>query len=431
MALLALCTATFDGRAHPAEVVEVREAAAGRPRGYYVHYADFNKRLDEWVAADRLQPLPPGGLGAPGAEAAGTGRAAPLADPKTPGSGDRKLTRSFKRRYDEIHHVEKPVAELPAIDQQLEKAHEERTKVKNIQLVELGRYEMDTWYFSPYPGEYAHCHKVFLCEYCLKYMQHKESLIRHHAACDRRKPPGKEIYRASRPPSPKHALPISAFEVDGKEHKLYCQNLALLSKLFLDHKTCFFDTEPFKFYVVTERDERGHHLVGYFSKEKNSLEGYNLACILTLPSYQRKGYGGFLIALSYELSRREGKVGTPERPLSDLGQVSYRSFWLRQTLGALHRHRGQLSVKELSEMTHIRAEDIVTTLQSINLIKYWKGQHIINTTPRVVEEHLRSLSNHRQLEILQECIRWEPAVEPGAAGAALKRKASAGTPRTR
>lgn len=31
-------------------------------------------------------------------------------------------------------------------------------------------------------------------------------------------------------------------------------------------------------------------------QEKHSEESYNLACILTLPPYQRKGYGKFLIA---------------------------------------------------------------------------------------------------------------------------------------
>lgn len=55
-------------------------------------------------------------------------------------------------------------------------------------------------------------------------------------------------------------------------------------------------------------DSFGFHPVGYFSKEKYSDLGYNLACILTFPSYQRKGYGRVLIAFSYELSK---KVGSP------------------------------------------------------------------------------------------------------------------------
>lgn len=76
------------------------------------------------------------------------------------------------------------------------------------------------------------------------------------------------------------------------------------------------DVEPFLFYILCECDKSGYHVVGYFSKvcptlfsqwvnpllgcgwqEKDSPEGYNVACILTFPQYQRKGYGRFLIAL--------------------------------------------------------------------------------------------------------------------------------------
>lgn len=34
------------------------------------------------------------------------------------------------------------MAELPPIDQHLEKEHQEKTKVKNIQCVEMGKYEV-------------------------------------------------------------------------------------------------------------------------------------------------------------------------------------------------------------------------------------------------------------------------------------------------
>lgn len=42
--------------------------------------------------------------------------------------------------------------------------HEEFTKVRNILSIELGRYEMDTWYFSPFPPEYKDVSKLFFCE---------------------------------------------------------------------------------------------------------------------------------------------------------------------------------------------------------------------------------------------------------------------------
>lgn len=68
--------------------------------------------------------------------------------------------------------------------------------------------------------------------------------------------------------------------------------------MFLDHKSLFYDVEPFLFYVVTEVDDFGARFVGYFSKEKRSPKDYNVSCIMTLPVRQRQGWGNLLIDFS-------------------------------------------------------------------------------------------------------------------------------------
>lgn len=39
-------------------------------------------------------------------------------------------------------------------------------------------------------------------------------------------------------------------------NKIYSQTLCLLAKLFLDHKTLYYDVEPFLFYVLTKNDQK-------------------------------------------------------------------------------------------------------------------------------------------------------------------------------
>lgn len=155
--------------------------------------------------------------------------------------------------------------------------------------IEFGKYEIQTWYSSPFPQEYARLPKLFLCEFCLKYTKSKAVLERHQDKCTWRHPPATEIYRCK---------DLSVFEVDGNVNKIYCQNLCLLAKLFLDHKTLYYDVEPFLFYVLTKNDKKGCHLVGYFSKEKHCVQKYNVSCIMTMPQYQRQGFGRFLIDFS-------------------------------------------------------------------------------------------------------------------------------------
>jgi hypothetical protein len=66
------------------------------------------------------------------------------------------------------------------------------------------------------------------------------------------------------------------------------------------------------------------------------------------------------------------QVGTPERPLSDLGLVSYRGYWTRQLMPLLMQREGTISIRELSEATRIRPDDIINTLNHLELIQYQK-----------------------------------------------------------
>lgn len=81
--------------------------------------------------------------------------------------------------------------------------------------------------------------------------------------CIDKHPPGDEIYRCSQIiPNFYITSPvfISMYEVDGALVKWYCQNLCLLGKLFIDHKTLLYDVEHFLFYVLTFNDINGDFL---------------------------------------------------------------------------------------------------------------------------------------------------------------------------
>jgi len=224
----------------------------------------------------------------------------------------------------------------------------EIARVKNFSKIQIGKYEVEPWYFSPYPVELTDFDLLYICEFCFSYFGPQKSFERHRSKCTLLHPPGNEIYRHE---------DVSFFEIDGRRQRTWCRNLCLLSKLFLDHKTLYYDVDPFMFYCMCVRDEYGAHLIGYFSKEKESAEGYNVACILTLPQYQRLGYGKLLIAFSYELSKKEGKLGSPEKPLSDLGLLSYRAYWTETLVNILVNMGEDVNLDELAALTAMTTND--------------------------------------------------------------------------
>ncbi|KAG0743187.1 hypothetical protein G6F57_010037 [Rhizopus arrhizus] len=413
-----------DSEFRRAEVLSSRDIA-GQGLEYYVHYVEFNKRLDEWVPIKRLDFSRP--IEFPVKKKADGLKKDRGSNQSTPPPG-RKNRKKLEDQVDQVvlgnedEHGQTVEMDIQEDDEgeeekntfskenEIEKLRTggsmtqsvtEIARVKNLNKIQIGKHEVETWYFSPYPIEYAYCDTLYICEFCLCYYVSHKQLSRHRARCQLHHPPGNEIYRNDE---------ISFFEIDGRKQKTWCRNLCLLSKLFLDHKTLYYDVDPFLFYCMTERDEKGYHLIGYFSKEKESSENYNVACILTLPQYQRLGYGRLLIAFSYELSKAEGRTGSPEKPLSDLGLLSYRAFWTETIVEYLLQAQEEVTIEEISQRTSITTQDILHTLQNIGALKYYRGQHIICLGDKVVEQWQRNDEKKRRRKrvIVPEKLDWKP-----------------------
>ncbi|KAF3059983.1 Males-absent on the first protein [Daldinia childiae] len=216
----------------------------------------------------------------------------------------------------------------------------------------------------------------------------------------------------------------SVWEVDGEKDRLFCQNLSLFAKLFLDNKSVFFDVTGFNYFLLvytppptpdpqtfpslaptftdiipisqsstttissasqhTPTSQTRPQVVGFFSKEKLSWDNNNLACILVFPPWQRKGLGALLMGVSYEISRREGILGGPEKPISELGRKGYKRFWggeIARWLLELKIPEGQgeddtegeretlITVEEVSKATWIVPEDCLAVLREMGVVE--------------------------------------------------------------
>jgi hypothetical protein len=83
----------------------------------------------------------------------------------------------------------------------------------------------------------------------------------------------------------------------------------------------------------------------------------------------------------YALSKKEGRAGSPEKPLSDLGALGYRNYW---TLALMRYFASGLApehprLEDISSATSMTPEDIFNTLQHLQFLQ------VIETTPPPVK----------------------------------------------
>ena len=403
---------------------------------YYVHYQQMNRRHDRWISWHEIRLITDEDSGRDEDEENEDEEGSEnLSEDEQPA---RVMTRSNRRSMpakrvkmeesddededgdDDEDENDEAKSELEYSDESDHEGMNENdiiewekaTKVKRIDKVLIGGSVMETWYWSPFPPEFQDCSLLYICEFCLSFYREKFEFQWHCANCKIRHPPGDEIYAD---PSP--TTRMSVFEVDGFFERVYCENLCYLSKCFLDHKRFDrFDVSNFYFYIIGEwmldpvGEQKGFRFIGYFSKEKQSTNR-NLSCIMSLPCYQRRGFGSFIIEFSYEISKIAKRIGTPERPLSDLGKRTYLRWWLQRILRVLKDRTETVSIAELSRITYIMPEDIKASLEEYKLLYYFKGQYHIALPP----ERLAQLwveDNPAHVRVNPLYLHWTPLELP-------------------
>jgi hypothetical protein len=137
-----------------------------------------------------------------------------LGSPETPddkpNNTDKEILNFATSAAKETIIGEHVIATIPAqeldehegLDEASLREHEEVTKVKNVAFLELGEFQMETWYFSPIPKELlssgGFIEVLYVCEYSLRMFARKSELLRYQARelpKNKRHPPGNEIYR--------------------------------------------------------------------------------------------------------------------------------------------------------------------------------------------------------------------------------------------
>lgn len=249
-----------------------------------------------------------------------------------------------------------------------------------IKKIYIGNKKLQPLYLSPFTNISENIH---ICVFCFSYFNESISLNRHKMKCGQ-KYRGNLVYSKEK---------FKIFEVDGEFDTISCRNLCLLAKCFLDHKTLYYDVEPFLFYLLYEND----NIIGYFSREKYSIK-FNLSCIVVLPCYQGKGFGYFLIDFSYRLFQLFNRKGTPEKPLSDQGLAVYKKYWKYKVYKYLITQKKPISIKKIANKLAMTNSDVVYALELLEFLKKEKENYTIQIISKLFVELLTCDNNAIKIE---------------------------------
>ena len=102
-----------------------------------------------------------------------------------------------------------------------------------------------------------------------------------------------------------------------------------------------------------------------------SWDNNNLACILIFPPWQRQGLGKILMGASYELSKWEGRVGGPEKPLSELGRKGYIKFWEARVANTVLgiKLKTTMTVEEIATLCWLLPDDAMAALKGMDVLE--------------------------------------------------------------
>ena len=110
------------------------------------------------------------------------------------------------------------------------------------------------------------------------------------------------------------------------------------------------------------------------------------------------------------MTRTEGKTGSPEKPLSDMGLVSYRNYWRLVLCYQLRNQKKPLSVDDISNRTGMTADDIICGLEGLHVLvrDQLTGAYALRLDYAAFKMHINKWEAKSYVKLNPKALVWTP-----------------------